>query len=105
MWKSKVRYFLAWSSNPRLLPIYLRIYRLAIGMAVLLFRECRGIRAVYLCRGCSKKEITPGISDIDFILMVDDDAKRRRRAENVFHILQILTAGLIPYHPVFVMTE
>lgn len=105
MWKSKVRCFLAWSSSPRLLPIYMHLYRLAIGMAVLMFRKCRGIRAVYLCRGCSKSEITPGISDIDFILIVDDDAQQRQRAENVFHVLQISTAGLIPYHPVFVMTE
>jgi hypothetical protein len=105
MWKTKVRYFLAWSSGPPLLSMYRQMYRLAIGMAVFMFRRCRGIRAVYLSRGCSKGEITPGISDIDFILIVDEDAQGRRQAENVFHLLQILTAGLIPYHPVFVLTE
>ena len=105
MWKSKVRYLLAWSSSPQLLPIYRRMYRLTIWMAVLMFRQCRGIRAVYLIRGCSKREITPGVSDIDFIVIVNDDALQRKRAENVFHVLQILTAGLVPYHPVFVLTQ
>ena len=105
MWKSKVRYFLVWSSAPPVLPLYRGMYRLAIRIAALLFRNCRGIRAVYLIRGCSKGEITPGISDIDFILIVNDDAEQQQRAENVFHILQVLTAGLIPYHPAFVLTE
>jgi len=105
MWKSKVRYLLAWSSSPQLLPIYRQMYRLTIWIAVIMFRQCRGIRAAYLSRGCSKREITPGVSDIDFILIVNDDAPQRKRAENVFHILQILTAGLIPYHPVFVLTQ
>jgi hypothetical protein len=105
MWKSKARYFLAWSSGPQLLPIYRRMYRLTIGMAVLMFRNCRGIRAAYLSRGCSKGEITPGISDIDFVLIVNGDARQRQRAENVFRLLQIVTAGLIPYHPAYVLTE
>ncbi len=105
MWKSNVRYFLAWSSGPLLLPIYRWFYGLAIRMAVLLFRPCRGVRALYLIRGCSKGEITPGVSDIDFILIVNDDQQQRQRAENVFHSLQILSAGLIPYHPAFVLSE
>ncbi len=105
MWKSKVRYFLAWSSGPRLLPIYRRMYRVAIGMATLMFRRCRGIRAAYLSRGCSKGEMTPGVSDIDFVLIVNDDARQRQRAENAFHVMQVLTAGLIPYHPAYVLTE
>ncbi len=100
-----MRYFLAWSSSPQLLPIYRWMYRLVIGMATLLFKQCRGIRAVYLSRGCSKGEITPGISDIDFILIVDPGQEQRRRAEKAFHLLQSLTAGLIPYHPVFVLSE
>jgi hypothetical protein len=105
MWKSKVRYFLAWSSSPRLLTVYRWMYRLPIWVAVLMFRRCRGIHAVYLIRGCSKGEITPGVSDIDLILIVNDDAKQRQRAEKVFHILQILTAGLIPYSPAFVLSH
>ncbi len=105
MWKSKVRNFLAWSSSSQLLPIYRGMYRLTIWVAVLMFRTCRGISAVYLSRGCSKGEITPGVSDIDFILIVNDDARQRRRAEKVFHVLQILSAGLIPYHPAFLFTQ
>jgi hypothetical protein len=105
MWKSKVRCFLVWSSSSQLLPIYQGMYRLAITMATLLFRQCRGVTAVYLSRGCSKGEITPGVSDIDFILFVNDDARQRRRAEKAFHALQILSAGLIPYHPAFLFTQ
>jgi hypothetical protein len=105
MWKSKVRRFLAWSSGPQLLPIYRRMYRTAIWMATLMFRKCPGIRSVYLSRGCSKNEITPGVSDIDFVLIVNDDARQRQHAERVFHRLQIFTAGLIPYHPIFVLNQ
>jgi hypothetical protein len=105
MWKSKLRYFLAWSSIPPVLSLYKLAYWLAIRVSVLAFRRCRGIRAVYLARGCSKNEITPGVSDIDFILIVNDDARQRQQAETVFHTLQILTAGVIPYHPAFLMTQ
>ena len=105
-WKSRVRYFLAWSSSfGPLLAFYRWAYRAIIAFAVALFRRCDGIRALYLVRGCSKKEITPGVSDIDFIVIVNDDARQRRRAESVFSLLQTLTASLIPYHPAWVRTE
>jgi hypothetical protein len=104
-WKGEVSYFLAWSSFPALLPVYRWMYQATIAIAVLMFRQCGGIRAVYLTRGCSKKQITPGVSDIDFILVVNDDAHQQRHAETVFRILGTLLAGLIPYHPSWVRTE
>ena len=104
-WKTKARYLLAWSSVPPLLSFYSWMYRLAIRTSVYLFRRCPGILSVYVTRGCSKGEIKPGVSDIDFFLIVGPDAHERRRAESVFGWLQILSAGLIPYHPSFVVNE
>ncbi|HEY3439518.1 MAG TPA: hypothetical protein VGK29_02145 [Paludibaculum sp.] len=105
MWKTKVRHFLVQSSFQPLLSVYRWMYRVAISASALVFRRCEGIVALYLCRGCTKNEITPGVSDIDFILIVGPDARQRRRAETAFRYLQIFSAGLIPYHPSFVMNE
>jgi len=105
MWKTKVRYFLVWSSFPPVLAVYRWLYRVVIRVSALVFARCRGIVALYLCRGCTKGEITPGVSDIDFIVVVGPDARQRRRVERVFRYLQILSAGLIPYHPSFVVNE
>ena len=104
-WKSQVRYFLAWSSIPPCLVLYRWLYRVAIWIAVQAFRRCPGIVAVYLCRGGAKKEITPGVSDIDFILIVGPDAAERKQVERVFSRLQTLSFGLIPYHHTFVLDE
>ncbi len=81
------------------------MYRIAIRTSVYLFRRCPGILSLYVTRGCSKGEIKPGVSDIDFFLVVGLDARERQRAESVFRWLQILSAGLIPYHPSFVVNE
>jgi hypothetical protein len=104
-WKTKARYLLAWSSIPPLFFVYRQMYRFAISISVLLFRQCRGIRSVYLTRGCTKSQIAPGVSDIDFILVVGPDDRERRRAESVFRSLDVFSAGLIPYHSSFVVNE
>jgi hypothetical protein len=105
MWKTKVRYFLAWSSIPPCLAVYRWLYGLAIRISVLLFRQCPGVVALYLSRGGARDDITPGVSDIDFILIVGPDAAQRRRAERVFCRLDKCSAGLIPYHHTFVLNE
>lgn len=104
-WKTKARYLLAWSSFPPLSFIYRRMYEFAIWISVLLFRQCRGIVSVYLTRGCTKRQITPGVSDIDFIVVVKPDARQRQRVESVFRYLDIFSGGLIPYHDIFVVNE
>ncbi|HTP86651.1 MAG TPA: hypothetical protein VMJ34_06880 [Bryobacteraceae bacterium] len=105
MWKTKVRYFLAWSSISPCLAMYRWLYWFAIWIAELSFRPCRGVVALYLSRGGARNQITPGVSDIDFVLIVGPDAAERRRAERVFRRLDKISAGLIPYHPSFVLNE
>ena len=105
MWKTKVRYFLVWSSFPPVLTVYRWLYRVLIRVSAFVFARCRWIVALYLCRGCTKGEITPGVSDIDFILVVGPDVRLRRRAEAAFRYLRVFSLGLIPYHPSFVMNE
>lgn len=105
MWKVRLRSLLVWSSVPPLLAFYRLLYRLAIWISVMLFRQCKGIVAVYLCRGCAKGEITPGVSDIDFILIVGPEPTDRRPAEKAFLFLRRVSCGLIQGHPTFVQTE
>jgi hypothetical protein len=104
-WKSRVRHFLVWSSVPPLIGFYRWIYRLAIWGAAQAFRRCRGVVAVYLSRGCAKNDITPGVSDIDLVVIAGPSEDKRQQAENLFQRLQTVTGGLIPYLPSFVMTE
>lgn len=102
--KTCVRYFLAWSSGLGAARVYNLIYSLLIAVAVRAFRRTGGAMAVYLTRGCVKREILPGVSDIDFLVVVSGDARERERVQRTFDTLQSLSAGLIPSHPSFVMT-
>jgi hypothetical protein len=77
--KLLVRRFVVSTSFPPFLQIYRAFYALVIHIAVRLFRKYPAIKAVYLRRGCAKEEILPGVSDIDFSVIVDrmdDKAKK-----------------------------
>jgi hypothetical protein len=102
--KACVRLFLVWSSIPAVARLYRIVYSLLIALAVRVLRSSPGAVAVYLTRGCGKQEILPGLSDIDLLVIVSGGAPKRERVERSFHTLQTLSAGLIPYHPSFVMT-
>lgn len=74
-----IRRFVVATSFPPFLQIYRAFYTLVIYIAVRLFKKYPAIKAVYLRRGCAKEEILPGVSDIDFSVIVnhmDEKAKR-----------------------------
>ena len=78
---------------------------MVIWLAVLVLRRYRSVLAIYLCRGCAKSDITPGISDIDLVIVTTNDSQEKRSIEGAFRALGILTARLIDYYPNLVKTR
>ena len=99
-----MRQFIIWSSRPPLSSVYKMMYRVTVRFAVLILRRYQGTVAIYLCRGCAKHEITPGISDIDFAVVTANDANVRRSIQKACRILGIITGNLIDYFPNLVTT-
>jgi len=64
----------------------------------------RGVVAVYLTRGCARDEVQPGISDIDFVVVTEDETSRDAVAR-AGRALSRSTAGLVEYYPNFVATR
>lgn len=81
------------------------MYRVIVRFAVLVLRRYRGILSIYVCRGCAKNEITPGISDIDFVLVTTNDDKDRRSIQKACRSLGRATGHLIDYYPRLVTTR
>ena len=75
-----------------------------VQFAVFILRRYRGTVAIYLCRGCAKHEITPGISDIDLAVVTANDANVRQSIQKACRILGIITGNLIDYFPNLVIT-
>lgn len=77
--KTILRRFVLATSFPPFLQIYRAIYALVIYSAVLLFRRYPAIKAIYLRRGVAKEEILPGISDIDFGVVVEGMDEKEKK--------------------------
>lgn len=105
MFKAKLRWFLASSSHSPLVWVYLGIYRLVIWLAVLVLRRYHSVVAIYLCRGCAKGDITPGISDIDLIVVIANGSKEKHSIQRAFQFLGLITAGVIDYYPNFARSK
>jgi hypothetical protein len=100
--KSCIRWFLVWSSGSALGAIYRWGYGRLIGLSTYVLRRSEGCESLYLSRGCSKREIVPGLSDIDLIVVVREGP--RGEIVRRFRFLQAISGGLIPYDPAFVLT-
>lgn len=105
MLKRIVRRLVVQSSRPPLVGAYRGLYAAAIRMAVLALKRHRGIAALYLGRGCAKNEISPGISDIDFTVIAEDDDQALDSIRKTCRALKAASGGLIEYFPNLVMTE
>jgi predicted nucleotidyltransferase len=105
MLKRRLRRFVVWSSRPPLTSVYQEMYRMMIRLAVLVLKRYQGIMSIYLCRGCAKNDITPGISDIDLALVTTNDDKDRRSIQKACHALGRATGHLIEYYPKLVATR
>jgi hypothetical protein len=105
MLKQRLRRFIVWSSFPPFVSVYRGIYRLVIQLSLFVLRRYRGIISIYLCRGCAKNEIIPGISDIDFVLVTTNDSEERRSIKNAFRAMGKSTFRLIDYYPSLVTSK
>jgi len=65
------------TSFPPLSLLYKMLYLGAIKLAVHVLGDVRGVKAIYLRRSVSHKEIVYGLSDIDLSVIVDDEKKTR----------------------------
>lgn len=104
MWKRAIRWSIAWSSQ--LVPTWVFGigYRFVIFLATFVLGRFKSIEALYLCSGCAKNDITPGISDIDLQIVIADDSKEKEAIERVFKMLSKVTLGVIDFYPSLVYT-
>ena len=104
MLKRGLRWFVLWSARPPLLSVYRSAYWLVIWFATLVLRRYRSVLAIYLCRGCAKNQITPGISDIDFAIFITNNSTEKEAIQRTFQALDRATRGVIEYYPNLVTT-
>lgn len=71
------------TSFPPLTYFYRKIYERSIAVATLLLKRVDGVLTVYLRRGVAKGEIVYGLSDIDLLVIVNDEDKGRLVKERV----------------------
>jgi hypothetical protein len=105
MLKRRLRRFVVWSSRPPLISVYREMYWILIRAAVLVLKRHKGVKSIYLSRGCAKNEIMPGISDVDFIVVTRDNDEELKSVRKACHALREATGGLIDYHPNLAITR
>ena len=101
--KRYLRRFLVCSDRPPFAALYRVGYRLAIWGVTLVLGGRRGLVAMYLCRGCAKGEITPGVSDIDLVLVTEGNREERAAIARAWGAIGRLTGGLVGYYPTLLM--
>jgi hypothetical protein len=90
------------TSRPPIDAMYLGAYRLATQLATAVLGRCPGVVAVYLTRGYAKDQILPGVSDIDLIVVTENE-QGVAGARRACHALNRISCGLIEYYPAMVM--
>ena len=103
--KRRLRRMVAATSTPPLLDFYRSVYRVVISVAVLKLKDFASIKSIYVTRSCATGNITPGISDIDFQIIVRDDSGEIDSIRDTLKRFARLTGGLIEYYPRLVQTE
>ena len=76
--KAFCRLIVVATSRGPLRSCYLCVYSIVIAAAKRVLRRMPIISALYLRRGCAKKEIIPGLSDIDFAVIVNLSDRAQR---------------------------
>ena len=105
--KGWVRLFVVMSAIGPIAWVYRLLYTCLAKLAVADLKCRSGLIAVYLCRGLSKNKslVIPGISDIDFIVVVKNGGEHAVVADRILRKWNALTFGVIEYYPAVVMTE
>lgn len=79
---------------PPFIWLYRALYALSIHMCVRRFRGIQGVRSVYLRRGLAAAQALYGLSDIDLLLVVDDENQQQIAAR--VHYQYELLRRMIP---------
>lgn len=102
--KRRLRRLVVWSARGPVDGLYRRLYALVIDAAAAALARFPGVAAIYLIRGAAKDGVMPGISDVDLVVITEDDADDepvRRR----FRALGTLTRHTIDYNYNFLHTR
>ena len=97
--KNLLRRFVLATALPPFDKVYRWIYDLVIRAAVRILSADKAVRSVYLRRGYAKGEWLPGLSDLDFLVIVDslDDSDKERllRRYSRFSTLAVLPDDIL----------
>lgn len=96
----RLRWLVVWSARRPIDVVYRRMYALAIAFATAVLGRYRSVAAIYLVRGAAKDGITPGISDIDLVVVTVDD-REIAAIRRPFRALDAATLGTIDYNQAF----
>lgn len=105
--KQLLRGLVVWSARPPLASVYRQLYRQLTGWAVSRLRRHECVRAIYLCRGCAADAITPGVSDIDLVVITRAAASAQELAavRQTFARLGRRSLRLIDAYPKLVLSQ
>ncbi len=96
----RLRWLVVWSARGPLDALYRRFYAAAIAFAARILGSFDSVAAIYLIRGAAKDGITPGISDIDLVVVTEDDSETAEIARR-FRALDRITRRTIDYNRSF----
>lgn len=101
--KGLLRRFVVRSSATPLVRVYRGIYRAVIALAGAIFRRHRSVVAIYVWRGCATDDFTPGVSDIDLLVVLEDGSDEKAAIQGEFRRMKAFSAGLVDYYPNLVL--
>ena len=70
---------------PPMVWLYRALYAAALWLCVRRLKKVRGVRALYLRRGLASGRVLYGLSDIDLLALVEEDATGRTEAAVRYH--------------------
>lgn len=102
-----LRFFIVLTAVGPIASFYRLLYCFIAKLAIASFKRQDGLIALYLCRGLSKNQstIVPGVSDIDFIIIVKDGIEHVNEANRLLNQWSARTFGVIEYYSAAVVTK
>ncbi len=104
--KQLLRRLVVWSARPPLARLFRAAYQGVLAIAVRRLRRHDCVLAIYVCRGCAADKITPGISDIDLVVVTRAGSAHELAAvRQTFQRLGSVTQRLVDSYPNLVLTR
>ncbi|MCK4823838.1 hypothetical protein KA005_49245, partial [bacterium] len=103
--RKHLRYFIQKTviifSFPPVSYLFRKVYDLSIAIAVLLLKRVEGVSTIYLRRGVAKNEIIYGISDIDLLVIIDEENKEKQAVRLAKERVASIYSKLSRFIPLF----